>query len=69
MPIDNKNVPMIQVYLGDVLYRLGLTPESLELYRKALTGSNGLAVKMARERLDQEKIQKAMRESEAVLNN
>ena len=69
MPEKNKTVPMLQVYLGDVVYQLGLTEQGLDYYRKALTGSNDLAVKMARERLDQVTIQKAMQESEAVLNN
>lgn len=69
MPGKNKTVPMLQVYLGDVLYRMGFTGEGRQYYQKALTGTNDLAVKMARERLDQINIQKAMQESEAVLNN
>ncbi|MFZ5772292.1 MAG: tetratricopeptide repeat protein [Thermodesulfobacteriota bacterium] len=68
MPQQGEAVQKLQLNLGDVLLQLGEKAEALAQFRKALEGENSLVRKLAQQRLTQEGIDRAMVETEAVLN-
>jgi len=69
MPENNEAVQMLQLNLGDVLLLLGKRDEAMTHFRKALAGPNSLVKKLAEQRVNQEDINRAMADTEAVMKN
>ncbi len=69
MAKDKKQRQRLYLQFGDVLLSAGKNEEAASLFQQALDGPDPLVKKMAQQRLDREKINKAMIETEAVLNN
>lgn len=67
LPQDTETAQLIHLKLGEVLLALDQPREAVAFFEKALQGKNELYKKMAGEQLSQEKIRKAVKEAEAVL--